>query len=142
MIVFTHSEEEMTALAEQVAGRIRAGDILLLSGDLGAGKTVFARGVIRALTNRPDLVVPSPTYTLVQSYDTPKGPLRHFDLYRIEGPEELCEIGWDEAREGGGITLIEWPEKMGVFMPSGAHHLFFSVKDGRRVVEGPEGLLS
>lgn len=142
MMVFTHSEEETTALAGRVAGRIQKGDVLLLSGDLGAGKTVFARGVIRALSGDPALSVPSPTYTLVQSYDTPRGVIWHFDLYRIEGPEEICEIGWDAARESGGIALVEWPEKMGIFAPANALRLSFGTKDGQRFVDGPESLLS
>ncbi|MCB9978036.1 MAG: tRNA (adenosine(37)-N6)-threonylcarbamoyltransferase complex ATPase subunit type 1 TsaE [Rhodospirillales bacterium] len=142
MMVFTHNEEETTALAGRVAGRIQKGDVLLLSGDLGTGKTVFARGIIRSLSGDPALTVPSPTYTLVQSYNTPRGIVWHFDLYRIEGPEEICEIGWDAARENGGIALVEWPEKMGLFVPANALRLSFGTKDGHRFVDGPESLLS
>ena len=126
-----------------MAGRLRAGDVLLLSGSLGAGKSVFARGLIRALAAEPDLVVPSPTYTLVQSYETPRGTVWHFDLYRVERAEEVPEIGWDAARESGGIALVEWPEKMGPFAPLEAvRFVFGAAPDGRRFVEGPESLLS
>lgn len=143
MRVFAQDEANMAALAARVAGRLRAGDVVLLFGDLGAGKTVFARGVIRALAGAPDLVVPSPTYTLVQSYDTQKGCVWHFDLYRLQRAEEIYDIGWDAAREAGGLMLIEWPERMGGLMPEEAIRLAFAVEvDGRRSVDGPEVLLS
>lgn len=103
------------ALAEQaaaMASRLRAGDVLFLRGDLGAGKTSFARALIRAITGQPDLAVPSPTFTLVQTYDTPAGPLWHFDLYRLKEPDEVFEIGWEEAL-AGAIMIVEWPERLG-----------------------------
>ncbi len=143
MRIFTQNEDQTAALGAHVAGRLRAGDVLLLSGDLGAGKSVFARGVIRALAGDPDLVVPSPTYTLVQSYETPRGTVWHFDLYRVERAEEVPEIGWDAARESGGIALVEWPEKMGLFVPpEGGRFVFGAAPDGQRFVEGPDALLS
>ena len=102
--------------AAEVAARLRAGDILLLEGDLGAGKTAFARALIRHMTKTPDIVVPSPTFTLVQTYDTASGPIWHFDLYRLKDPDEIFELGWDDARSGG-ILLIEWPERLGAHLP-------------------------
>lgn len=133
----------MTAVAARVAGRLRAEDVVLLSGDLGAGKSVFARGVIRTLAGDSALIVPSPTYTLVQSYDTSAGTVWHFDLYRLERAEEIYDIGWDAAREAGGIILVEWPEKMGMFAPERTYRLTFGIAEGgRRFVDGPEEMLS
>ena len=88
------------ALAARLAGLLRAGDAVLLEGPLGAGKSELARAVLRAAVGDPALEVPSPTFTLVQSYDLPAGPAHHFDLYRLDGPAGLAELGWDEAREG------------------------------------------
>jgi tRNA threonylcarbamoyladenosine biosynthesis protein TsaE len=109
-------DEAATAmLARGLAPCLGAGDVIALGGDLGAGKTAFARALIRAMIGA-DEDVPSPTFTLVQAYDTPLGGLYHFDLYRIETPDELVEIGWDEAL-GSGIVLVEWPDRAGSSLP-------------------------
>ncbi len=108
-------EAATAALARAVAATLRPGDVVALRGGLGAGKTTLARALIRALTGI-DEDVPSPTFTLVQSYDTTIGPLHHFDLYRIEHPDELTEIGWHEAL-GDGIVVVEWPERAGGALP-------------------------
>lgn len=102
-------------LGEDIAMALKAGDVLALSGDLGAGKTTLARSLIRALAGDPRLEVPSPTFTLVQAYDTPV-PVAHFDLYRLSTPDELEELGFDEAR-AAGIAILEWPEKAGDRLP-------------------------
>jgi tRNA threonylcarbamoyladenosine biosynthesis protein TsaE len=99
------------ALAARVAALLRPGDAILLAGPLGAGKTEFARALLRHLTGDAALEVPSPSYTLVQSYASPIGPVHHFDLWRIEGPGALTELGWEEARKG--IVLVEWPDRLG-----------------------------
>jgi len=101
-------------LAARLARALKAGDVVGLAGDLGAGKTTFARAVIRALGNESD--VPSPTFTLVQTYDTPAGTVWHFDLYRLEAPEEAFELALEDAFRDG-ITLIEWPERLGALLP-------------------------
>jgi tRNA threonylcarbamoyladenosine biosynthesis protein TsaE len=106
------------ALAARLATLLRAGDAVLLEGPLGAGKSELARAVLRAASGDPALEVPSPTFTLVQSYDLPAGPAHHFDLYRLDGPAGLDELGWDEAREG--IVLVEWPERLGTLAPDDA----------------------
>lgn len=106
------------ALAAQVARLLLAGDAVLLEGPLGAGKSAFARGLLRAAAADPALDVPSPTFTLVQSYDTEIGPIHHFDLWRLDGPAAMAELGWDEARDG--IVLVEWPDRLGDLRPTDA----------------------
>lgn len=102
-------EEASRVFAEDVAILLRTGDMVSLSGDLGAGKTTLARAVLRYLAGDDAMEVPSPTYTLVQTYETrPKAT--HFDLYRIEGDGELAELGLEEAAETG-VVLVEWPER-------------------------------
>lgn len=106
------------ALAARLAARARRGDAILLEGPLGAGKSTLARAFLRAACGDPALEVPSPTFTLVQGYDLPAGPAFHFDLWRLEGPADLAELGWDEAREG--IVLVEWPDRLGALRPADA----------------------
>ena len=105
--------------SSDLAGLARPGDALLLEGPLGAGKSALARAFLRAASGNPALDVPSPTFTLVQSYDLPGGiTAHHFDLYRLSGSAGLIELGWDEAREG--IVLVEWPERLGALAPADA----------------------
>ena len=103
-------EAATTRLGQVLAGHLSEGEVVLLSGDLGMGKSTLARGLIRALT-RPDEDVPSPTFTLVQFYES-EPPVAHFDLYRLEDPREVDEIGLYEAIDDG-VALIEWPERLG-----------------------------
>lgn len=110
--------EATEALARAVAAHARAGDVVLLEGPLGAGKTAFARAFLRAAASDPILEVPSPTFTLVQSYETRLGPVHHFDLWRIESAGALEELGWDEALEG--VVLVEWPDRLGALRPRNA----------------------
>ena len=106
------------ALAATVAALARAGDAILLEGELGAGKTAFARAFLRTAAGDPVLEVPSPTFTLVQSYVTLIGVVHHFDLWRLEGPVGLAELGWEDARDG--ILLLEWPDRSGPLRPPDA----------------------
>jgi N-acetylmuramate 1-kinase len=104
-------------LARDLAPVLKAGDLVTLSGDLGAGKTAFARALIRQIAGDPELEVSSPTFTLIQLYDTPSFPIVHADLYRIGHASELEELGWDEAPDGA-LVLVEWPEKAGDALPA------------------------
>lgn len=102
-------------LAARVAARALPGDVILLEGPLGAGKSAFARAFLRAAAADPDLEVPSPTFTLVQSYDTRLGAVHHFDLWRLADAAALVELGWDDLRDG--ILLVEWPDRLGAERP-------------------------
>jgi tRNA threonylcarbamoyladenosine biosynthesis protein TsaE len=111
------------ALAEALAARLAPGDVIALTGDLGAGKTVFSRALIRFLGRAAGMDiehVPSPTFTLVQLYDLADFTLYHFDLYRLEAPEEAWEIGIEEAF-AGGVSVIEWAGRIEHLLPQ--HHI-------------------
>lgn len=114
-VFVTHSPEETAALAGQIASCLRPHDVILLRGELGAGKSIFARALIQALCGK-ETEVPSPTFTLVQTYTTPTFVLWHFDLYRLKHPDEVYELGIEEAYSGG-VSLIEWPERLGRYLP-------------------------
>jgi tRNA threonylcarbamoyl adenosine modification protein YjeE len=103
-------------LAGRVAAEARVGDVIALAGPLGAGKTAFARAFITALVGTP-VEVPSPTFTLLQTYATPAATVWHFDLYRLERAEEAYELGIEEAFVDG-ISLIEWPERIAALLPA------------------------
>ena len=125
------------ALARALATSLRAGDVIALHGGLGAGKTTFSRALISALLKR-DTDVPSPTYTLVQSYDGPDFPIFHMDLYRLEDPDEVFELGWDETQDG--LALIEWPERAGANLPAWRLDLTFEILgDTRKAILEPHG---
>jgi tRNA threonylcarbamoyl adenosine modification protein YjeE len=99
-------------LAAEIAGELRPNDLLTLTGDLGAGKTTFARALIRTLMADQELEVPSPTFTLMQIYDAPRVRIVHCDLYRVQSAEELTELGWDEAADGA-LVVVEWADRAG-----------------------------
>jgi tRNA threonylcarbamoyladenosine biosynthesis protein TsaE len=133
MTLFLPDEDATASFAHRLAAVARPGDVLLLSGALGAGKSSFARAFIRALAGDDRLEVPSPTFTLVQSYPTTRGEVWHYDLWRVEDHRALQELGWDEALSG--ITLVEWPERLGPLAPRGAVRVEFVVRrQGRDVV--------
>lgn len=109
LTLFLTDERATAQLGSDLALALRLGDLVALSGDLGTGKTTLARALIRAMAGDEGLEVPSPTFTIVQSYDT-RVPIHHFDLYRLSDPEELEELGLNEALETGA-ALVEWPER-------------------------------
>jgi tRNA threonylcarbamoyladenosine biosynthesis protein TsaE len=112
-IIDLPDENATAALAARLAALAAPGDVIALKGELGAGKTSFARAFIRARGG--DETVPSPTFTLVQVYDLPGGAVWHFDLYRLRQPDDVWELGIEDAFRDG-ISLIEWPERLGTLL--------------------------
>jgi len=102
----------VAAFGARIAERLRPGDVVALSGDLGSGKTTLARAIIAALGHPGE--VPSPTFTIVETYDALTPPLVHADFYRLESPREAAELGLDDYRDGSAL-IAEWPEKAGGF---------------------------
>jgi tRNA threonylcarbamoyladenosine biosynthesis protein TsaE len=124
--------EDTARIARRLAPMLKNGDVIALFGDLGAGKTAFARFLIQALGVEDE--VPSPTFTLVQTYDVEGRDFEavwHFDLYRIDDPDDLDELGMDEAFDTG-VTLIEWPERMGRRLPADRLSITLSLVEDRR----------
>ena len=109
-------EEATRRLMVDIAAALAPGDLVTLSGDLGAGKTAFARALIRHLAGDQTIEVPSPTFTLMQAYELPRFPLVHADLYRLSGPAELAELGFEDIAPGA-VTLLEWPDRAAGFLP-------------------------
>jgi tRNA threonylcarbamoyl adenosine modification protein YjeE len=105
-------EQATHRLMADIACAVEPGDLITLSGDLGAGKTTFARALIRHLAGNPTIEVPSPTFTLMQAYELPRFNLIHADLYRLSGPDELAELGFEEFGDNA-VTLLEWPDRAG-----------------------------
>jgi tRNA threonylcarbamoyladenosine biosynthesis protein TsaE len=129
---FSLADEAATQrLGTALTGALRPRDLVALEGGLGAGKTTLARAILRAASGEPALIVPSPTFTLVEVYDTPKATFWHFDLYRLEAPEQVFELGWEEAL-ADGIVLIEWPERLGTLLPTPALTVTLTVEDKKR----------
>ena len=125
-------EAATLALGARLAAALKAGDFLALSGPLGAGKTTLARGLIRAWTGDEEIEAPSPTFTLAQIYEGPKGALWHMDLYRLRSPEEALEIGLEEAL-GAALCVVEWPERLGGLMPASRTELALRAERGGRL---------
>src|SRR5471032_2496394 len=115
--VALEDEQATRRLMVDIAAQIEAGDLITLSGDLGAGKTTLARALIRHLAGDNNVEVPSPTFTLMQAYELPRFNLVHADLYRLSGPGELAELGFEDAAEDA-VTLLEWPDRAGGQLPS------------------------
>jgi tRNA threonylcarbamoyladenosine biosynthesis protein TsaE len=132
-------ESATSVLAARLAAVALLGDVIALSGELGAGKTSFARAFIRARGGSED--VPSPTFTLVQLYELPSGTIWHFDLYRLRYANEAWELGIEDAFRDG-ISLIEWPERLGPLLPArrlGIALEFGSAPEMRRAILSTDG---
>lgn len=123
-------------LGARIAKGLRSGDAVALKGELGTGKTTLARAILRALDVGES--VPSPTFTLVQTYETPHLTVRHFDLYRIRSPREIDELGLEDALADGAV-LIEWPERAAGRLPGDALQVLLIANGARRAeITGPK----
>ena len=128
---FCRTEEDTAEIGRKLASIARRGDCFALYGTLGMGKSVLCRAFIRSLADAGE--VPSPTFTLVQSYPAEEFEIYHFDLYRLKSPEEIFEIGMEDALYGG-VCLIEWPEQMGGYLPRDVFRVEFQPEGkGRRI---------
>lgn len=116
-------------LGAGIADSLRAGDTVALWGDLGAGKTTLARAILRRLGVSEE--VPSPTFTIVQGYETARLPVSHYDLYRVKHPREMQELGFDDALDQGAV-LVEWPERAPEALPPDTLHVRLGLQDGVR----------
>ncbi|MBP5399857.1 MAG: tRNA (adenosine(37)-N6)-threonylcarbamoyltransferase complex ATPase subunit type 1 TsaE [Alphaproteobacteria bacterium] len=127
-----NTEEDTVKFGQKLATFAKKGDVFALYGTLGMGKTVLSRAFIQKLCDTSE--VPSPTFTLLQIYNSPKFPIYHFDLYRLKSPEEIFEIGMEEAIYDG-VSLIEWPEKMGGYIPKKSFKInILPYKKGRKII--------
>lgn len=122
------TESDTLALGRRLGHIARVGDVFALRGPLGAGKTTLARGFITARTGIDEDIV-SPTFTLVQIYDEESFPIWHFDLYRLNQPTDVLELGWEDA-VSGGICVVEWPERLGPLLPAARLDVALSMEPG------------
>ena len=122
--IYSESEEQTELFAQKIAGKLMPGAILILNGEMGSGKSVFARGIIHGLGYSG--TVTSPTFTLMNTYEGGVLPVYHFDLYRLNAPEQLYDIGYDESLYGSGISLIEWAQRMENLYPE--QHIIVSIE--------------
>src|SRR3984957_1186913 len=120
------NEQATLHFAIDIATALEPGDLVTLSGDLGAGKTLFARALIRHLAGDAAIEVPSPTFTFLQAYDLPRFTLVHADLYRLAGAAELAELGFDDLPEGA-VVLMEWPDRAAGFLPADRLDITFTL---------------
>lgn len=133
--IISNSAEQTTEAGRHFAQSLAGGDIVCLTGELGAGKTHFAKGVVAGLGGDPEEVT-SPTFTIMHEYREGRIPVFHFDLYRLESERELQHIGWDDYLNDDAVCLVEWADKFPEALPSGAIWLKFSIDaDQKRRVE-------
>ncbi len=135
--MITKSAAETRALGEKLAGRLQPGDVLLLEGDLGAGKSELTRGIAKGLGVTE--TVTSPSFTILNVYESGRFPLYHFDWYRLESSEELYELGMDEYLGGDGAAVVEWPGRCPDAVPEGAVRIrMTAVGENERLIESDE----
>lgn len=133
--IISNSAEETLEAGRRLAERLVPGSVLALSGDLGAGKTHFAKGVVEALGADPSGVT-SPTFTLVHEYRGGRLPVFHFDFYRLDAASELLQIGWDDFLNEDGVLLVEWADRFPEVFPEGSIRVRFTIGEGnQRVLE-------
>lgn len=135
MIHTTHSPKETRSLGEELGKLLRPGDVLVLRGEMGAGKSELTRGIAKGL--QVDGPILSPTFTIMQAYDSGRLPLYHFDWYRIDDPEELFEIGTEEYLSGEGVSVVEWPDRALFLLPETYLQisLAYGAGENERVIE-------
>lgn len=139
-VIVSRSVAETIALGERLGALVRPGDFIALTGELGSGKTHFARGVAAGVGVEPSVPVTSPTYTIMNLY-TGRFPLYHFDLYRLAGDQEAAELGFEEYFYGDGVCLVEWAERWQDILPEERLTVFFSYRDDecRNIALDPRG---
>ena len=139
MDYLSNSVEETEALGAELAGRLEPGDVVAFTGDLGAGKTAFVRGLARGL-GIPDRVT-SPTFTIVNEYEGGRLPLFHFDMYRLGSSDELFDIGWEDYLARGGVCAVEWSENVDDALDDDAIRVDIrrGAKDDQRVISVTNG---
>lgn len=134
MRIETHSREETQELGKRLAGLLKPGDVIALEGDLGSGKTELVRGVMLALN--PSQVVRSPSFSLVNSYNTPNFPVHHFDFYRLHSADDLFEVGYEEYLSPEAVCFIEWAQMFEEALPKGVKIIHFvEASEDVRVIE-------
>lgn len=127
------------AWGRSLASSLRAGDVIALVGNLGAGKTHATKGIVAGLGAASD--VSSPTFTLVHEYRGGRLPVFHFDFYRLNAPDEVLNIGWDDYLASGGVTVVEWADKFPALLPDSTHWFRFEIlPDGTRSVDEASAL--
>ena len=126
--IISHSAEDTYRAGVGVAATVRAGDVIALEGDLGAGKTQWVKGLAVGLGS--NAIVTSPTFTLIHEYAGGRLPLYHIDCYRLDTPEELLAAGLDEYLDGRGVLVIEWAGKFPTIMPASTRWIRFSIGEG------------
>jgi tRNA threonylcarbamoyladenosine biosynthesis protein TsaE len=132
--ITSHSEDETLALGRRLATSFKSGDVIVLTGPLGSGKTVFVKGLAQGRELDPENIT-SPSFGFVNEYPG-KLPLYHFDLYRLDDVTELYEVGWDEYLERDGVVVVEWGERAGGFLPDRYYLIAFRiVDDAERQIE-------
>lgn len=141
--IITCSADETFALGLNIGGKLKEGDILALSGELGSGKTCFTGGIARGLGVSKDYEITSPTFTLINEYPA-RVKLYHFDIYRLGGPSDLDDLGCEEYFSGSGVVVIEWAEKISKIIPATAIFINFEYLDENKreiVIKGLPGKL-
>lgn len=128
------SEEETVAIGEKIGRLLKAGDVIAMTGTLGAGKTTITKGIAKALGIQD--TVTSPTFCLVSEYDSGRMPLYHIDAYRLTGEDDFLNLGVEEMLYGKGVSVIEWSENVGSCLPKRTIHMALSPKeDGSREIK-------
>jgi len=127
--IISHAPEETFEIGRQLANELKRGDVLALTGDLGAGKTHFSKGIAAGLGILPEDVT-SPTFTLIHEYTGGRLPLHHIDLYRLETAGEALALGLDDYLSGEGVALVEWADKFAELMPRNTRWVRFRVLEG------------